>query len=133
MNVGDILKEDGEVPELRRIHEESGFDFKFPDLSDSRFAIQRSLRHEGKLMAAVVVKLEGECYLFLDHKSATPFERFFGLQIMQKDLLEKAREIGLDQLYCVLPPEVERRFGARLVEHGWKKDRGWTKYTYELE
>lgn len=132
MNVGDILTEDGELPELRRIHQESGYDFKFPDLADTRFAIQRSLRHEGKLMAAVVVKLEGECYLFLDHKASTPFERFFGLQRLQNDLVEQARRIGLDELYCVLPPEIEKSFGPRLEEAGWKKDRGWTKYTYEI-
>ena len=132
MNIGNLLVDDGEMEEIRKLHAESGFDYKMPDLASAVFPIKRSIRHKGKFVAAVAVKLEGECYLFLDHDELNPFERFFALQELHEDLKARAKELGLDNLFCVLPPEVEKSFGPRLIEAGWKRDRGWSKYTLEI-
>jgi hypothetical protein len=127
------LINDGEVPELRRLHKESGFDFKFPEFeNDPNFPIQLSLRHEGQLLAAVLGKTQCEVILFLNHFVGTPLERKTGLELLQLFLFHQARRMGLDELFCVLPPEVEKSFGPRLEAAGWVRDRGWTKYTRHL-
>jgi len=133
MQVGDLLLEDGELDAIERCHRESAFDFRMPELkSNPLFVIQRSLRHEGKFLAAVLGKVEVEVFLFLNREASTPYQRFEGLKLLHCDLVRKAREFGFDSMYCVLPPQVEKSFGPRLEEHGWRRDRGWTKYTYEL-
>lgn len=83
-------------------------------------------------MAAGIIKLDAECYLFVDHECSTPRERLEGLRLLQDDLIAQSRRLGFDQLYCCLPPEVEKSFGRRLSEHGWRKDRGWPRYVYQL-
>jgi hypothetical protein len=71
-------------------------------------------------------------YLFVNRETTTPEQRFEGLKILHQDLLLRAREMGFDQLYCVLPPSVEKSFGPRLESVGWKADRGWRRFTIDL-
>lgn len=131
MNIGDLLVED--VPRIKEIHQESHYDYRLPEfVGNPRFPVQRSLYSDGRFVAAALVKLEGEVYLFLDHTYGTPEERKHSLELVHRDLIMQSRQFGLDSLFCVLPPEIEKSFGPRLEEAGWKRDRGWTKYTYEL-
>lgn len=131
MQVGNIITEDLDV--IHRLHAESAFDYKLPIFAmNPRFPIQRSLRHKGKFLAAVLGKLELEIYLFVDHMIGTPQERYEALQLLHRDLVARVQELGLDAMFCVLPPPVEKSFGPRLEEHGWQRDRGWSKYTREL-
>jgi len=131
VNIGDLLEED--VPQIKRIHETSHYDYRLPEfVGNPVFPVQRSLYSDGRFVAATLVKLEGEVYLYLDHDWETPQERKRSLELVHKDLIVKCREWGLESIFAVLPPQVEKSFGPRLEEAGWKRDRGWTKYTYEL-
>jgi hypothetical protein len=131
MKISDV---NGEARDIQQIHDDSGFDYRLPDFSGNpRFPIQRAISNNGKFMAASLVKVEAEVYLFMNHENGTPQERWEGLRLLHADVVSRARQIGFDQLYCVLPPEIEKSFGPRLQELGWSKDRGWSKYTLELE
>lgn len=131
MNIGDLLVED--VPRIEEIHQESHYDYRLPEfVGNPVFPVQRSLYSDGRFVAAALVKLEGEVYLYLDKNFGTPQERKKSLEIVHGDLIMKCRQLGLDSIFAVLPPEIEKSFGPRLEEAGWTRDRGWTKYTYEL-
>lgn len=133
MQVGELLVGEGEVEALGKLHFQSGIDYKLPQfVHNPRFPIQLSIRHNGDFMGAALVHIDAEVYLFLDHQVATPKERYQALEMLQNVLIQRVREIGLDSMYCVLPPRFERSFGPRLVAHGWAPDRGWPKYTYQI-
>jgi len=131
MNVGEMLTED--IERINKIHETAGYDYRLPDFIDSPlFPVRRSVYSCGQFMAAALVKLNAEVYLFVDHNCGTPQERKEGLEALHRNLITSLGRLGLDQMYCVLPPEVEKSFGKRLEEAGWVKDRGWQKYTFEI-
>jgi hypothetical protein len=133
MQVGDLLVGDGEVEAIRDIHAKSGMDFNLPVfVGNPRFPVQLSIRHNGSFLAAALVHVDAEIYLFLEHEVASPQVRYEGLEMLQNELVKRVRGLGLDTMYCVLPPQVEKAFGRRLLAHGWQRDRGWNKYTFEL-
>lgn len=130
MKISDV---NGEAHDIQQIHDDAGFDYRLPDfVGNPRFPIQRAISSNGRFMAASLVKVEAEVYLFMNHENGTPEERWEGLKLLHEDVVSRARKIGFDQLYCVLPPEIEKSFGPRLQELGWGKTRGWARYTYEL-
>ena len=130
MKLSDI---NGEVNDIIRVHEQSGFNYRFPSFQGNPlFPIQRTVSMNGRFVAASLVKVEAEVYLFMNHTVGTPEDRWEALKNLHEDVITKARDIGFDQLYCVLPPEIEKSFAPRLRQLGWEADRGWTKYTLEL-
>lgn len=120
---------------MERIHEASGFDYKFPaeDLKTPIFPVQRVVvDFENNPIAAAALKVTPEAYLWVDHERGTPESRMEALQLLHSDLAHRARNIGFDHAYCVLPPEIAERFGKRLEDLGWKAARPWPLYTFQL-
>lgn len=121
------------IDRVKRMHEKSGFDYRFPDLNTPRFPVQIVGLAEGhRTFIAAALKVEAEAYLWLDGEYGTPEERWEGVRAINAKLITRARIIGFDQLYCVLPPEVAKSFGPRLEQLSWVKARPWPKYTLEL-
>lgn len=119
---------------IEALHSDSGFDYEMPDLerNPALFPIRRSIVKDGQLMAAGLLKVDLEAYLFVNHEAGEPAERLAAIWMLQEDMTDKARQMGFNQIYCVLPPEVEKSFRPRLEHFGWLPDRGWTRMTYEL-
>lgn len=88
--------------------------------------------HDGKIIGALAAKVEAEVYLWLDPQWGTPEERWAAVKMFHNDVTSKAAVIGFDQLYAVLPPEVAKSFGPRLIDLGWQESRPWPKFVYEL-
>ena len=132
MNISDMNGEACHV--IEALHEESGFSYRLPEFMARKplFPVQRVVRENGQFIAAGILKVDAEAYLFMNHEAGTPEERFAALQALHEDVVSRAREIGFDQIYCVLPPDVEKSFAPRLQELGWQRDRGWTRMTLEL-
>ena len=132
MTVLDIRGED--VGAIKRLHGESGFDYRFPpDFSTPLFPIRRMVKNgTGKPLAAAALKVEAEAYLWLDSTSGSPKMRWAALQMLHRDLAEKALHTGFDQVHCALPPEVAERFGKRLEDLGWQLARPWPLYVFQL-
>lgn len=130
MNIKNL---NGEAPQVAEIHEASGFDYKLPDFhGNPLFPVQRAATEDGRLIASVILKVEAEVYLMLDHNWRTPEERWEVVKKLNADMKEKARDLGFETVYCVLPPEVAKSFGPRLEDLGWIPDRGWKRYTLEV-
>jgi len=123
----------GNTDQIAKLHEESGFNYTMPNVLTPLFPIRRVVYGErGELVAAAFVKVEAEVYLIMDHNYGTPAERWEAVQLINADLKANAARIGFDSLYCVLPPEIAKSFGARLVELGWERTRDWPRFTLEV-
>lgn len=121
------------VVKAARLHEDSGFDYSFPRMvGNPLFPLQRGMFDGNDLVLGAALKVSAEVYLWLDHEWGTPQMRWDALRKLHQDVTDKARQIGFDQLYCVLPPEVAKSFGPRLEELGWQGTRPWPMYTIEL-
>jgi hypothetical protein len=117
---------------VRAMHEESGFDYRFPDLSDPLFIAKLTAEQDGRAVQAIALKLQAEVYLWVDHSWGTPEQRW-GLL---KELTEEAKIAGwlkgLDSLVCVVPPEIADTFEKRLEAIGMTRDRPWPKFSISL-
>lgn len=122
-----------DVPELKRIHAARGFAFEFPEnLNHPLWHVKIISEDEGRIVAAAFARLTSEVYGFIDPTYKSPEERFTALVAMHQIGCEIAyKEGGLSDLHCWLPPEIERPFGRRLKQLGWKKQL-WPCYCREL-
>ena len=133
-----ILPLDLSDPWLRKhlegLHAASGFDYQFPkDFDTPLFPVKRAVVNESNYpIATAALKVVGEAYLWMDHSLGTAEDRMIALATLNADLAARAREIGFDQVHCVLPPEIAKRFGERLEALGWKPARNWPLYTFQL-
>lgn len=118
---------------LKKMHGESGFDYRFPNLDLPVFPVKRYVGNDANWpIAAAALKLEAEAYLWLDHASGSPETRLQAIQMLHSDIEVRAREFGFDQVHCALPPEIAERFGKRLEDLGWKLARPWPLYVFQL-
>lgn len=131
MTTVDLDAEDME--QLMAIHAESGFDYPFPtEFNTPLFPVKRVAMLGGTVIAAAALKVEAEAYLWMSHEVGTPEERMDALEMLHRDLREKAGEIGFDQVHCALPPEIAERFSKRLEAMGWQLARPWPLYVFQL-
>lgn len=121
---------------IREIHRASGFDYQFPkDFSTPLFPVRRCVTDDsGRLIAAFALKVEAETYLWMDSEYGTPEARWEAIQALHADMVERARVIGFDQVHCVLPPEIAKRFGQRMEElvPKWEPARQWPLYVLQV-
>jgi hypothetical protein len=122
--IRDFLPED--VEGLRKMHARQGIDYAFPDLSDPLFFVKKVKVHEGRIVAAGVLKLCAETMLFLD-PAGRPRNKMDAMRQLQTAVLEEARARGLDEIHAAV---AEIGFDKRLAQLGWEKDRpGWHLWT----
>lgn len=120
---------------VKKIHESTQLDYKFPNLNDPLFVITKVYEHEdGVIRACGGLYLQVETYLWLDKSNwATPEHKLSVLQALQIEGFTEAAIKGLKCAVLWLPPHMER-FGDRLVSDlGWSRDRNdWISYSREL-
>ncbi len=122
-----------DLPELERIHKAQGFNYAFPDLENQSYFIKLvGVDDDGKIVAGAIAHLTAEIFFLLDPKDGTPEERFKRFEQIEAE----GRRVawypgGLDDVYAMLPPPIEKRFGKRLMSLGWVKNL-WKCYSREL-
>ena len=124
--------DNGDLKSLKRIHAESGFDYRFPDLDDPLFIVKKTVEEGGKPVQGIAVKVEGTVYLWLAHDWGTPEERWQRMQELVEAAKLAAWEKGLDTLTCVVPPEIAESFEKRLEQIGMTADRPWKRFSFDL-
>lgn len=119
---------------IKDVHRASGFDYRFPkDFATPLFPVRRcATNDDGKFIAAFALKVEAETYLWMDSEYGTPEERWQAVELLNADMLERAKSIGFDQAHCVLPPEIAKSFGKRLETLGWVESRPWPLYVLQV-
>lgn len=114
------------------LHRLCGFEYELPDLEAPSFLIQRVIEDEGQIAMAGLVRMTAEVYLLADTRWRTPMWRYQAMQRLEKSLegqtsaLRLTDENGnaprqLEDVFCWMPPEIERSFGKRLSRMGWQR------------
>jgi hypothetical protein len=125
--------EQGDIQTLQRIYSDSGFDYRFPDvINDPLFVVKKVVEEDGQVIQGIAVHLTADIYLWLDTTWKTPLMRLNQLKKLIHEAKQEAWSKGLDEVYCVLPPEIEKEFGPVLEHLGLVKDRPWPKYSLNL-
>lgn len=115
---------------VKEIHEASGIDYQLPDLSSSLWIVTKVLECDGVVRAGIGGYIEIEAYLWLDPSDwAGPQEKLDAIGQLEFEGILAAWLKGVDTAVLRLPPGMAR-FGDRLTDMGWTKDRdGWVSYS----
>lgn len=115
---------------VKAIHESTQIDYSFPDLNSPLFMVKKVLEIDGIVRAVLGMRLELECYLWMDNSDwANPEEKLIAVNILDREGMEDAWLNGIDDAVLYLPPGMER-FGKRLEALGFKQPRqGWMAYS----
>lgn len=115
---------------VKAIHEATQIDYSMPDLASPLFLVKKVLEVEGVVRAVLGMRIESECYLWLDQSDwADPEMKLVAIGILDREGMQEAWLKGVDDAVLYLPPGMER-FGKRLEALGFTKPRdGWTAYS----
>jgi hypothetical protein len=129
----DYRAEDFEA--VRAIHESTGIDYAFPDLEDSRFFVRKVLEVDGVVVAAGVLRVSAEAYLWLRRDDwGDKDEKLLAIEALQRAGFEEARQKGILEVVCWVPKWIERFFGKHLKALGWSRDReDWVTWSRDTD
>ena len=120
-------------PALRKMHQQQGFAYEFPEINDPIFLTKLVLEDgQGRPVMAVLARLTCELYLLAEPDVGAPRERlaaFLALHGMAEHDLGRR---GLEDGTCWVPPKIEKSFGRRLARLGWVRD-PWASYSRKIE
>jgi hypothetical protein len=132
VTVRDLTAKD--IPELLKLHERSGIDYKFPDLTSPLFVVKKVITDDdGNIQAACALRLAAETYLFLD-QDIHPRDKIEAMATLQPEVLNDAYLMGIDDVFAAIPELIEKRFAKRLKWLGWTPGRsGWNRWTQDTK
>jgi hypothetical protein len=116
---------------IREMHGRMGFDYELPDLQKMTSKLVFEDDH-GKVRMAIYLRPTFEAYMFIDRseifvsKALQAKEQWSRFLCLHRASLKDALAKGVDDVYCFLPPELERSFSRRLKRLGWF--RPWTAF-----
>jgi len=102
-----------------------------PDPSDPLMLVKAVVEKDGRAIMATFLRGASEIYLLVDHQYGTPEERWEWMKELKTYLAHEAWKLGLDQMTCWVPPEVDKSFGKRLEELGFQRST-WQSYTLNI-
>lgn len=119
-----------DLERVKEIHEASGIDYRFPDITSPLFVVTKVFVRDGIVQACGGLYLQVEAYLWIAHDDWTsPEEKLVVIRTLDRATLREAWMKGIDQACLFLPPGMDR-FGERLQDFGWAKDRdGWCSFS----
>lgn len=121
-----------QLPEVKAIHEASGFDYQMPDLTSPLFVVTlAAVDDSGKLLGAGALKLQAETYLWLDKNQSTRV-RLEVVLSLGKALAAAAWRVGLDCMVAYLPPSLPKSFKRVLSFLGWNAARSWEPWYKDI-
>lgn len=131
MSIRDVQEDD--VIRLREIFKKTALPENcMPDLSDPLIIVKKLVEEESGCVAMVaVVRLTAEPYLLLDHSKANPRDLWAHLRTLTEAVVDEAKNAGITQLTCWVPPHIEKSFGKRLEQLGFFPS-PWKSYSRNL-
>jgi hypothetical protein len=109
---------------IREMHERMGLDYELPDLHkmSSKLVFEDD---QGRVRMAIYLRPTVEAYMFIDRaemfasKALQAKEQWSRFLCLHRASLRDALANGIDDVYCFLPPELEKSFSRRLKRLGW--------------
>ena len=125
---------EADLSELRKLHSKSGFRYPLPDLSGAEFISRRVVGGESNIGMAAFLRLTAEAFLICDPNWRTAAWRELALRKLQTVCRQDAAERGVAEVTAFIPPEIEKKFRARLLRLGWKRYLGdeWKAFSFEV-
>jgi hypothetical protein len=118
MTTRDLQPED--IPKLKALHEASGFNYAFPDLT-KMVAASVVVDNDGCIVAASAAEPILQLYLWVSPKN--PATNLLSIRLLHKSLRDKLSKFLYSEANAFLPPEIARSFGRRLERtFGWVKN-----------
>lgn len=129
MRVREYSDEDFET--IRKLHEQSGFDYRMPPLSSQEFFSRRVVEDNSGFGMGAFMRLTAEAYLVCNPEWRTPAWRFEALRQLCHVCNDDARNRDVKEVGAFLPPQAEVKFGKRLIKMGWGMCREDWHYYYK--
>ena len=124
--------EQKDIPKLREIYAEMGFDYAFPDLLSPQFVNVMVLEDDGVPVMAIASRKTVETYLLMKKGWRTPGWRQEAFLQLHLGAHKAVKALGFTDVHAWVPPQVSKSFGRRLQRvFGWKKS-VWDVFSREL-
>lgn len=123
-----------DVPVLRKLYEEHGFEYDFPDLEQDEFFAKLVLVDEDDVpRQAILMRITAEMFLLQDKNWETPGIRNEAFARIHEAARRVADAVGVKDVHAWLPPEIEKSFGRRLkTRFGWVQQL-WPCFSREIQ
>lgn len=118
-----------DLPAIKAIHKSMGFEYSLPDFSSPLILVNKVRVENGQVVAALFLRLTAETFLLAE---GSPVVRGRAIEELQPAVLKAAWKKGLDDLVCVIPPEISSDFAPALERMGWSRDRDWPMWSRQL-
>ena len=114
--IRDFRPEDADS--LISIHKNQGFQYPLPDLtSPSSLILVHKVREiNGQVVASMFLRGTTETFLLVD---GSPVAKGKAIEELQPEVLRAAWGKGLNDCFCVVPPQIEESFSPVLARMGW--------------
>jgi len=127
--------EPGDYSAVKAIHDATEIDYSFPDLNTPLFLVTKVVEDDqGVVRVCGGAYIQCETYLWLDPSDwADSADKLAAINALDGVVLHDVYLRGVNEAVLYLPPGMDR-FGERLVEMGWNKNRdGWICYHKRLD
>jgi len=112
----------GDIPVLRELYKEAGYDYEFPDLTAKEIEdVTVVVDENGRPLAAGVAKRTLELYLIMG-KSGHPLVKMERIKELHRAMAKTLKEKGFTEGNAFLPPEIAKSYGRHLLRLGWMKN-----------
>lgn len=112
---------------LRRMFEKQGFEYDCPDFNDPGLISKTIFESSGLPRMAIIARLTAEAYFLVDKDFGTPIEKWRAFLELHEAARKDCFTRGLDDIFCWIPPQIEKSFGRRLLRIGWGKNK-WSSF-----
>lgn len=117
-----------DLEQLISIHKSQGFNYTFPEISSPLFLIKKVREENGRITGALMLRLTAETYLLCE---GSPVAKGRAIEELQPEVLRQAWKMGLNDIFCVIPPEISSEFAPVLQRMGWSRDRDWPMWSVD--
>jgi len=132
---------DSDFERVREMHKAQGFEYDLPDMQPENFYARIVLENNREVQAALLLRKPtemAEVFLIMEpSKQAQGLlankEILGKLLLLNKEATKIAKRVGLRDVWCMLPPSLERKFGSVLLHKvfGWARH-PWTMFYKEV-
>ena len=126
--IRDARPED--ISQILAIHKRQGLGYDCPDLTSPLILINKVREIDGQVVGAMFLRITAETFLLVD---GSPVAKGRAIEELQPEVIRAAWEKGLNDIVCVVPPEIEPDFSPVLTRMGWAKERPWPLWSRSVE
>src|SRR5262249_54101640 len=124
----------GDTEWVKELHNAQALGYQLPDLDSEEIILKVGLENGLGLDPVLLLPRTAEAFLITGERPSGLAESrklLSSILILDKEVPQAARELGLTDVYCNVPPDLERRFAKLLFRMGWKKNY-WPMYCRQL-